>query len=817
MIHSTAIIHEGKPVGLRGIALDITERKQMENALRESEERFRQAMEATSDGLWDWNVKTDEIYFSPAYARMLGYEPGYLSEHIESWKDRIHPDDRERAVRANEDCIENRIPRFEVEFRMRTKGDEWIWVLGRGRAASRDANGRALRMIGTHQDISERKRMEEELRASRERLEYVVKGNPALIYIAKPLQDLSDYYSTFHSISSVSMTGFESEKFLGEKGSAFWSSRVHPDDLASFKVRIAELWTSGHWIWEYRFLHKNGTYRWLMEEANVIRDHTGSVKEIIGYWIDVTERKRMEEELRSTKERLEYLIQSNPAVIYSGKPLADLSDWELTFVSDRVTSMVGYAPEELIGHREFWHSHVHPDDQHRIRSILPDLWKKGRLEIEYRFLCKDGNYRWIREKSIGLRDADDKPIAVHGYTSDITEQKQAEQALRESEVRYRRLFQNSPTSLLEEDFSAVKKYLDALRGGGVRDFRTYFTEHPEDVAKCSGLVKILDVNQATLTLYKAQSVEDFVGGLSKVLTKESLDMFREEIVALAEDKTRFESESVNQTLAGDTKYASMIVSVVPGYEDTLGKVLVSVVDLTEYKLMEARLLRSERLVAIGETAAMVGHDLRNPLQGMTGTLYLAKSLSGSDRVEDRKEVAELLDTIDHQIVYMDKIVSDLQSYAGPVEAEPAETNLHALVREVISNVHVPGNIEIHTEVQEDLSSVMVDRILLQRVLVNLITNAVQAMPEGGNLTVTANEEKESLTMTVEDTGEGIARENMNKIFNPFFTTKAKGQGLGLAVCKRLVEAQGGTITVKSEYGNGSTFSVRIPTSRGQER
>jgi signal transduction histidine kinase len=198
---------------------------------------------------------------------------------------------------------------------------------------------------------------------------------------------------------------------------------------------------------------------------------------------------------------------------------------------------------------------------------------------------------------------------------------------------------------------------------------------------------------------------------------------------------------------------------------------------------------------------------------MTGSLYLAKKLSKSEKVEERKEAVKLLDTVDDQILYMDKIVSDLQSYAGPVGAEPVQTNLPNLVREVIGNAHVPGNVETRVEVQEDLSSVMVDRTLLQRVLANLIMNAVQAMPKGGDLTVTANKEHESVTITVKDTGGGIAKENLGKIFNPFFTTKARGQGLGLAVCKRLVEAQKGTISVKSEVGKGSTFTLKIPTSR----
>ncbi len=151
---------KGDLLGYRGINKDITKRRLAEEALRESEERFRRAMEATSDGLWDWNVVTGEMYFSPAYYRMLGYEPGELPDLKDTWLNLIHPDDRDQALRSNQDCIENRIPNFAIEFRMRTKNGDWKWILGRGKASARDANGQALRMIGTHQDITERRQVE---------------------------------------------------------------------------------------------------------------------------------------------------------------------------------------------------------------------------------------------------------------------------------------------------------------------------------------------------------------------------------------------------------------------------------------------------------------------------------------------------------------------------------------------------------------------------------------------------------------------------------------------------------------------------------
>ncbi len=152
----------GQVVELLCIGNDQTDRKRAEEALRASEERFRLAMEATSDGLWDWDVSTGKVYYSPAYFKMLGYESGTLPSHLKTWLDLVHPEDRDAALNACQECIRHETPAFSVEFRMLAQDGSWRWVLGRGRAVQRDTNGRALRMVGTHMDITERKRAREE-------------------------------------------------------------------------------------------------------------------------------------------------------------------------------------------------------------------------------------------------------------------------------------------------------------------------------------------------------------------------------------------------------------------------------------------------------------------------------------------------------------------------------------------------------------------------------------------------------------------------------------------------------------------------------
>jgi signal transduction histidine kinase len=229
--------------------------------------------------------------------------------------------------------------------------------------------------------------------------------------------------------------------------------------------------------------------------------------------------------------------------------------------------------------------------------------------------------------------------------------------------------------------------------------------------------------------------------------------------------------------------------------------------------MEERLLQAERLAAIGKTTAMVGHDLRNPLQGMTTMLYLAKRALKSRKAAGKREMAGLLDTLDGQIAYMEKIVADLQDYARPLTPKLVETSLTDLIRDTLSTMKVPRNVKVSVQVEKGIGKVMVDADLMRRVLTNLTTNSIQAMPEGGKLTIHADKTPDATIIAVEDTGVGMPEEDLGRLFEPFFTTKAKGQGFGLAVCKPLVEAHGGTITAKSKPGKGSTFTIQIPVNK----
>jgi PAS domain S-box-containing protein len=229
------------------------------------------------------------------------------------------------------------------------------------------------------------------------------------------------------------------------------------------------------------------------------------------------------------------------------------------------------------------------------------------------------------------------------------------------------------------------------------------------------------------------------------------------------------------------------------------------------KARNTRLNEAQRLAAIGATAGMVGHDIRNPLQTVIGQLYLAKcelkSLPHSEAKANLKEICEI---VEDQTIYVNKIVSDLQDYAKPLKPIFGKVAVHTVVRTAISAAHVPKIVKIFRNLPDESTCIKTDKLYLQRIIANLITNAIQAMPMGGKITIAVNIAGGSAFITVEDTGVGIAEDAKNKLFQPLFTTKSKGQGFGLAVVKRLTEALGGTVTFESEEGKGTKFIVTIP-------
>lgn len=229
----------------------------------------------------------------------------------------------------------------------------------------------------------------------------------------------------------------------------------------------------------------------------------------------------------------------------------------------------------------------------------------------------------------------------------------------------------------------------------------------------------------------------------------------------------------------------------------------------------AQLREAERLAVIGQTATLLGHDLRNPLQVLMNLTFNVKKTfttipSPFANDEYQQKALDFCAGVERQILYIDKIVSNLQDYARELRPVKRSILVHELISDAISRVVVPDNVSVCIDVDRDTEKLNGDPLLLSRVFANLIQNAVQAMPRGGTVVISARKLVTELAISVADEGTGICEEDLKSIFRPLETDKAQGMGFGLAVCDKTVKQHGGRVQVDSTVGEGSTFTVLLP-------
>lgn len=413
---------------------------------------------------------------------------------------------------------------------------------------------------------------------------------------------------------------------------------------------------------------------------------------------------------------------------------------------------------------------------------------------------------------------------------DISGRIRAEENLKRSELRYRALFEDSPISLWEEDFSRLKRHFDQLKKDGIQTFARYFSDHPEEITRCIRMIRIVDVNRSTLALYEATSKEDLLASIHRILPQTDQNVLKQELVAMAEEG-HFEIECLNRTLQGNDRHLLIKSSIPPGYEDNWEKVFISVYDLTERveaekekKTLGRQLRQAQKMEAVGTLAGGIAHDFNNILSAVIGFTEMAMEDAPPDTAlhHNMEQVLQAGLRAKH-------LVQQILAFSRQSEHEMKPVQLDRIIREAcdLLRASLPTTIDIHTDIQTDAFT-MGDPTQMHQVLMNLCTNAGHAMRDrGGKLSImlreaTVDEIQDTrlpgmnagayLQIVVQDTGHGIPPNIMDRIFDPFFTTKehAEGTGMGLSVAHGIIKSHGGSIDVESQPGQGTIFRIYLP-------
>jgi len=337
--------------------------------------------------------------------------------------------------------------------------------------------------------------------------------------------------------------------------------------------------------------------------------------------------------------------------------------------------------------------------------------------------------------------------------------------------------------------------------------KSIFAASPDAIAVTDLTGNVIECTEQGLKMYGSPSADDLIGKpLVQLIAEKDRQRAMENMKKTFEQGLVRNMEYTLLTKDGREYPAEFSASVI---RDAGGQPIgfLSVVkDISERKRMQQQLLKAERLAAIGEVAAMVGHDLRNPLTGIAGAAYYLKKKLGSAMDDKSLEMVEL---IEKDIEYSNKIITDLLDYSKEIRLELRQTTPRAILQEALTLANVPENVRVVNRTQAK-PAIKVDVEAAVRACVNIIRNALDAMPNGGSLTVSSKTSGGYLQVVFSDTGIGMSEDVLDRLWTPFFTTKAKGMGLGLSICRRIVEAHNGRISVQSIEGKGTTFIVTLP-------
>ena len=726
--------------------------------------RLHLATDAAGDGIWDWDLATDAVWYSPGWQTMLGFSPGEVPPHLDFWCSRVHPEDLPLAQAALQAHFSGERPFYECEHRVRAKSGEWLWILDRGRVVAWDAEGRPRRMIGTHVDVTARKRMEEELAESRLQLDAILDNAPVGVLLV-------DGDRVIRRVNKAVTATFQHrmEDIVGSSARIIYGDDRVFEDIG--RRAYPRMLSGGQFDEEVAMRRADGAGI----RCRLIGRPVKAGDPARGYvWVveDVTVRWRAEQALNDRAGFQRVLLDTVPVPIFVQDVMGHYVDANSAF-----ERWMGIDRQALFGRTvsDLAPPPVAEADEAVDRALLADQMPQS---YETQLRCADGTLREVLfSKAVYCRTGG-KPAGIVGAVMDISERKHAEQALLERQQLFEQIFVAS---------CAVKLLIDPADGRIVdaNPAAAQFYGHPLDRLRS---MRIQDINVAPRA-----------------------EVERE--LRQAHNAERKQFQFRHRLASGDIRDVEVYISNIVVHGRTLLMSLIH--DITERCIAEEALRGKtrelERSNAELEAFAYVAsHDLRQPLRVISSYLTLLERGMGKS-LDD--EARECIDFARDGAQRMNRLIVDLLEYsrvgrkAKPFRPVPLDEPLRlALLNLEVAVQDAGATVTVEGPDGGALPAVAGDDNELMRLFQNLIGNAVKYREPGRppvvRVTVALNRQggAPAVCVDIRDNGIGIAAEDRDRVFGIFQRLHRRdeyeGTGVGLAVCKKVVEHHGGRLWVE---------------------
>lgn len=756
-------------------------RKRSTQAWKESERRYRELVDSLPEVVFEADDRGRLLYVNRNALTVFGYTKEDLEKGLNIFQ-MIVPEDMEKA-REHVKRILKGDHVGGIDYRAERKDGTAFPVVVQATIFTRPEMNPGIR--GFLADMTREKETREIIRERDERIRTIIEHSNELFYV----QDTKHRF-TYVSPQCKTILGYTTEEMIGERMELVADNPINKEGIQITEDAIRSGERQPPYLMESR--RKDGKLLLLEIDESPLKDQKGKVVGIVGAARDVTERKRSEEALRAAERKYRSIFENAIEGMYQTTLRGAFIS-----VNPAFAKIYGYdSPDELIATLRDTRTqlYVDPDRRKELLRILREQSKVRNFESE--FYRKDGTIAVVSNNARRVEDESGNLLYLEGFVEDVTERKKAEQALQESEQRYRDLFDNVFDFIYFHDLEG--RFIET----NLAFKRAYGT--PEEPCSPSNVRDMMpEKNLPHFEEYIKRIIATGRDeGLLKVLTKDGREIIVEYKNALVHDPK------------GNP------VGVRGSARDVTDRVRAE----AEKKRLQVQILRAQRIEAIGTLAGGIAHNFNNLLMGIQGNATLARLEAGNGGAVCRK-----LENIEKLVKSGAKLTAQLLGYARGGRYEIKPMNLNDLVKD-ISNTFAQARKDII--VQLDLSDLMKDieaeQGQMEQVLLNLLVNAADAMPKGGKVIVrTRNVSHSEMTdkaykpkpgkyvlLEVTDTGAGMDQKTIARIFEPFFTTKGmgKGTGLGLASVYGIVKGHCGYIDVSSQEGKGSTFLIYLPAT-----